>query len=368
MLGLVIDHVHVNGEINYICKKSNRVKKYLLIALLFGFIPIHAQTLISLPGKKSLLDKPNFYIAEIIDARSNKETIGVVQKGLTNQLETAQFANALQKEFQNSLGELRHPHEDRTPLLMRILKINVFERTLYTKETAIAEVVIEFYTKTGLRSSRLVKSTGSTVITNGIDVTRSHGKNIERCLALCLHQVNVTLGKKMHTTDQPVITDYSQLFQAPTIFDKNNYRIFNDTFLVKGVYKNVIEFRENSPGIMTDFSLHEKTNYTGSAYGVTRGEIQTAEGKEANVWGYSDGKQIFIKLGEEFFPLFVEDDIFWFEGYDVSNYKLNLNVSDKSVMLGVFTGYLFFQVGLTWDSKRVKYAVNLGNGDLIPLN
>lgn len=344
------------------------MKKYLIISLFFGVIPIYAQTLISLPGKKPALDRPNFYIAEIIDARSNKETIGIVQKGFTNEPETARFANVLQKELQSSLGELLQPREDRTSLVMRVLKINIFERTLPTKETAMAELVIEFYTKTDSGPLRLIKSTGSTWITNGVDVTRSHGKNIEHCLVDCLKQVNETLGKKTHTTDPALILEYSKLFQAPGILDKNSYRIFKDTFLVKGIYKNVVEFRENSPGILADFSINEKTNYTGAAYGISRGIIKTADGKEINVWGYSDGEQIFIKLGEEFFPLFVEDDIFWFEGYDISNYKLNLNISDKSVMVAVLTGYLFFQVGVTSESKRIKYAINLGNGDLIPLN
>ena len=66
--------------------------------------------------------------------------------------------------------------------------------------------------------------------------------------------------------------------------------------------------------------------------------------------------------------MFAEDNIFWFEGYDVTDYTMNISIPGKSLVMAAFTGYLFYQVQSGWKSKKIKYAINLGNGDLIPLN
>ncbi len=333
--------------------------------LLWIAIPVYSQTLISLSDKKAAIKNPKFYISEIIDSRSNKEIVGIVQRGMNNKQEIAQFKNGFQNELKNCLTEFLQPQTDLSPLIIRVLKLNVFERTLLTSETAIAEVVVEFYKNTD-RGIILIKSAGSTVTSNGIDVTRSHGKNIELCLADCLSQVNTALSKHQPVFDSPI--GHKKLFETPDVLAEYKYPILKDTSLVKGVYKNFIEFRDNAPGIIMDFSIKEKANYTGAAYDATKGVVKTADGKVSNVWGYSDGEKIFIKLGQEFFQVFVEDGIFWFDGYDISNYKTNVSIPGKSLVMAAFTGYLFYQVQVGWNSKKVKYAINMGNGDLISLN
>jgi hypothetical protein len=335
--------------------------------LLWTAIPVYSQTLISLSGKKAAIKNPKFYISEIIDSRSNKEIVGIVQRGMNNKQEIAHFKNGFQDELKNCLVEFLQPRTGLTPLIVRVLKLNVFERTLLTSETAIAELVVEFYTNTD-QGIILVKSAGSTVTSNGIDVTRSHGKNIELGMADCLSQVNTVLSEHPTVFDVSSPFEYKKLFETPDVLEEYKYPILKDTSLVKGVYKNFIEFRDNAPGIIMDFSIKEKANYTGAAYDATKGVVKTADGKVSNVWGYSDGKRIFIKLGEEFFQVFVEEGIFWFDGYDISDFKTNVSIPGKSLVMAAFTGYLFYQVQVGWNSRKVKYAINLGNGDLIPLN
>jgi len=322
--------------------------------------------LISLPGKRIAIKDPKFYISEIIDARSNKEMVGIVQRGLKNRQETASFENGFQDELKNSLEDFLQSQADRTPLIVRILKLNVYERTLLNSETAVAEVIAEFYTKTD-RGITLIKSAGSSVTSSGLDVTRSHGRNIERCLADCLGQVNNVLMNGPRALEKSLTIDYHKLSAPPDILEEYDYPILKDTFLVKGVYRNFIEFRDNAPGII-DFSIREKINYTGEAYDVTKGVIRSSDGSETNVWGYADEEGIFIKLGEEFFQVFAEDGILWFEGYDVADVKTNVSIPGRSVVMAAFTGYLFYQIRVGWDTKKVKYAINMGNGDLIPLN
>jgi hypothetical protein len=302
-----------------------------------------------------------------VDARSNKDIVGIVQRGLNNKQEIAQFKNGFQEELKNANAEFLQPQANLTPLIVRVLKLNIFERTLLNSETAIAEVIVEFYTKTDVGIT-LVKSAASTVTSGGLDVTRSHARNIERCLADCLSQVNAFLSQDKPTFGITSTIEHKKLFETPDALREYEYSILSDASPVKGVYRNFIEFRDNAPGIIMDFSIKEKPNYTGESYDATKGVIKTDDGKESNVWGYSDGKRIFIKLGQEFFQVFSEDGILWFQGYDISGYKTGVSIPGKSVVMGALTGYFYYSLQVTWNSRKVRYAINMGNGDLIPLD
>ena len=327
---------------------------------------VQSQTFISLDARKGAIKHPTFYISEIVDARSNKDIIGIVQRGLNNKQQVAKFKNGLQPELKSVVADL-YQQSNLTPLIVRVLKLNVFERTLLNSETAIAEVIVEFYTKTNAGMA-LVKSAATTVTSSGLDVTKSHGRNIERCLVDCLNQVNTFLSHKPHTFDDAPAVDYKTLFETPDALAEYKYNILVDRSRLKGVYRNFIEFRDNAPGIIMDFSIKEKTNFTGESYDVTKGVIKTADGKESNVWGYCDGKQIFIKLGQEFFQVFSEDGILWFQGYDISGFKTDVAVPGTSVIMGALTGYFFYSIQISWNSRKMRYAINMGNGDLIPLD
>jgi hypothetical protein len=349
--------------------KSFDVRICLILSLLLLCINllVHSQTLISLGSRKGTIKDPRFYISEIVDARSNKDIVGIVQRGLNNKQEIAQFKSGFQVELKNALTEFLQPQSNLTPMVVRVLKLNVFERTLLTSESAIAEVIVEFYTKTDAGIT-LVKSAASTVTSDGIDVTRSHGRNIERCLTDCLSQLNTFLLHGPPTFDMTSNIEHKKLFETPDALKDYNYGILIDKSPVKGVYRNFIEFRDNAPGIIMDFSIKEKPNYTGEAYDATRGVVKTADGKQSNVWGYSDGKRIFLKVGQEFFQIFSEDGILWFEGYDISGYKTDVAIPGKSVVMGALTGYFFYSVQVSLKSRKVRYAINMGNGDLIPLD
>jgi hypothetical protein len=340
---------------------------YIILFLFSACLSVHAQTFISLSSRKGAIKHPTFYISEIIDARSNKDIIGIVQTGLNNKQQVAKFKNGFQEELKSVVAELLYPQSNRTPLIVRVLKLNVFERTLLNSETAIAEVIVEFYVKTDAGIT-LVKSAASTVTSGGLDVTNSHDRNIERCLIDCLGQVNNFLSQNPRTYNVTSSIKYESLFETPDALTEYDYKILTDPSPAKGVYRNFIEFRDNAPGIIMDFSVKEKPNYTGDTYNITKGVIKTADGKESNVWGYSNGQQVFIKLGQEFFQVLEEDGIMWFQGYDITGYKTDVSVPGKSVLMGALTGYFFYSVQISVTSKKMRYAINMGNGDLIPLD
>jgi len=97
----------------------NKILYLPLILLLFAAIPVCSQTSISIPRQKITIRDQQFYISEIIDARSNKEMIGIVQRGLKNRPEAALFQDGLQDELKKPLVNLLQPQDSLMPLIMR---------------------------------------------------------------------------------------------------------------------------------------------------------------------------------------------------------------------------------------------------------
>ena len=80
--------------------------------------------------------------------------------------------------------------------------------------------------------------------------------------------------------------------------------ILAETSLRKGVYTNFEEFKTNQPSI-TNFELKKGK----------LADVLFADGKPMrNAWGYCDGDMIFIKTGENYYPLILQEHSFYFLG------------------------------------------------------
>ncbi len=137
--------------------------------------------------------------------------------------------------------------------------------------------------------------------------------------------------------------------KLPGYLNTYDFPIVRDTIYRKGIYKNFIEFRNNNPSLGQDVRK------------VMMGNEARALG---DAWGYSDGENIFIQLADRSFELESEDNIFWFYGYEIEEVKGK--VTGEALIVTLFTGNLMVQSSI--KSKLVKYAINLGNGDLFPLD
>ena len=326
---------------------NHSIKLLLLLIFLFtGSVISYPQKLISLSTLNAGIETRKFYISEIIDARSEKEILGIVRKG--GKQETARLKRGFDQDIKNALKIFLKQETTLIPLIMRVLKLAVYERRSTYEETANAELIVEFYMSTS-KGLVLVKDAGSTAIHSGLDVTKFHNDNIERCLMDCLNQVNDQLNVGLPMADSSMVYSYNSLLRVPEILDKNEFPVLRDTTLNKGIYKNFIEFRENAPSIGTDtrkVAMHNEASLT------------------ENIWGYSDGESIFIKLGNNFFGLTNEEDVFWFRGWEVTEIKAKL--TGEAFVIAAFTGFLMMDI--KEETKQIRYCINLGNGDLFPLD
>lgn len=83
----------------------------------------------------------------------------------------------------------------------------------------------------------------------------------------------------------------------------------------RGIYRTYEEFLANSPGIIDSFYVQTKDNVS---YNPKR---SVNDFKVRKVWGFSDGKKVYIGQQNYFFPLEYVDNELRFIGYDIINYS-----------------------------------------------
>jgi len=104
--------------------------------------------------------------------------------------------------------------------------------------------------------------------------------------------------RKLNYTD--IINYYSE---------RSNIGVLRDTVYQKGIYKTFAEFKRNAPSI-TDYEIK---------FGKTE-DLIYEKGKNGavtsarDIWGFCDGKTIYIRSAENFFPLCKRDNCFYTNG------------------------------------------------------
>lgn len=97
-----------------------------------------------------------------------------------------------------------------------------------------------------------------------------------------------------------IVSHYRERWQIP---------VLTDSVLRKGVYATFEEFKANNPS-MPVFEM-KKSKLADILYaGTNAKDLQPTRG----VWGYCDGKYIFIKAGENYYPMVRYQDSYYFLG------------------------------------------------------
>jgi hypothetical protein len=144
------------------------------------------------------------------------------------------------------------------------------------------------------------------------------------------HQVPMILDvfmDKINNLDLPALAGQRRLVTASQIDSfaatRYHFHIETDTVLVKGVYANLDEFRNNQPSV-TAYQL------TKDKQGML--ELQTADANghytyTHTAWGLCDGKQSYVMMDGNLFPVFVLHHQFYVLGskrYSVNDVWLPL--------------------------------------------
>lgn len=167
------------------------MRSAILMLSLIGFqATLFAQNeMIELKNEHVDLHLKNFYIEKVIDGRTNKENIGFVQKGAFNRKINADLKGGVEAAVYNYLSESVVQDTHSTPVVMRVVYLNISEHTGIASETGKAEIKVEFYKKESNELGKLYE-TEAFVEKPGMDVTKGHEKRIREVLVACLKSFN----------------------------------------------------------------------------------------------------------------------------------------------------------------------------------
>ncbi|WP_276372153.1 hypothetical protein [Chryseolinea sp. H1M3-3] len=280
------------------------MKKITVVIMLFlATLNARAQKLykISLDEFKLDIQGINLTVAEIIDARKDKNSIGLIQTGLNNKPVFATFEKPGLKEIE-SLLENAGLYPQPSGLSLRITALKISENTTLVKETAKAELSIDFF----LRYENLyyhITSIFTSAEPKGLDVTSKQAANIVTILEKAL----TTFSQKKND----VKTDRSYTLEElldPMVTLRNplSMPILNDTEYKDGYYTSFDEFVNNQPSI--PYGCKVKLS---SPIKVLCGEEET---EVPALYAFASNNKLYILYHHHFFELNRRNGTFYFNG------------------------------------------------------
>lgn len=285
-------------------------KKLILALLLFPTL-IHAQKVLIFSSKLEKIDSANwgYNIDKVIDARSaiTKNYLGRVQTGVFNSKNDAVLEKSLASELDKVIKSILPEVEDSMHLILKINRLKIWEQTFLATEEAYAFADFELILKRDTNYYLIDKHNGFIRKRSGWDVTGSHLPNIVLILKESLNafQKNQSWLKSDTTFQKLSIQD---------CLNKNVPQITMDSVKQKGIYKHFGEFLDNNPKMPLAF-----TKVDGEKVLMVTDESgqRVALSRPDDVWGFCDGKDVFVGQSGNFFPIKFTNGKAQFKGYDV---------------------------------------------------
>lgn len=337
--------------------------KRLLISLFFAFFSINGFSqvfLIDLQKQPISLPDRNFYIKQVVDARTVKTTIGQVRRGPANVKVNANLRNGPEIEILACLNNSLPPKADFKPLIMKVVKLKIYERTQVSTEAATAELAVEFFVPDG-EAYLPVHRAAAVVQRKGLDVTTRHNDNIAEALQKCLRQLLESAWDE-HPPAGPAVSWAEVTAPAAELEEAQDYPIFRAEMPAKGIYGSFREFRDNRPGVTDGFTIESKpragkewrgTNEVAPSYANANG----VQKQIRKVWGFSDGSTCYILFRGEYFPLEIQDNVVTFYGYSGPDQAA---VTAGSIAGGL-TGVLIASAATS--KGKARYIVDMLTGE-----
>ncbi|MDJ1498003.1 hypothetical protein QNI19_33990 [Cytophagaceae bacterium DM2B3-1] len=293
--------------------------------LFFSVFSLYAQDslLINLHRKKldlgsSTFQNKTFYIARVVDARSDKETIGIVQRGVFNRNAPASFVGSLEPQLQDFFDRGLAAKQGYTPVIVKVNQLVIAEKRTPTMETATAFAELDFIVSRN-DSLFLLFQISSSVKRDGMDVTGFHDENIAEALSKCMIKFAKSPWKEA-LYKGPIVTNEQLISNSPIKFELPDLPVFHTNTPQRGIYMSLSEFLNNKPGNSEQFMLDVKPRKGKNWEGVDRVtpyliQFDGSQTRLKNAWGFSDGSQAYIYYNEDYFPLVQKGNTFVFDGF-----------------------------------------------------
>ncbi|WP_324679013.1 hypothetical protein [Hymenobacter sp. GOD-10R] len=281
----------------------------LLLLISLGLaLPLQAQKAHVVELHKQVLTLPerSFYVQQVVDARPDTTTLGQVHLGVLNRPVEVVLAGQAAPYLHEYLTQQLPARPTDRPLVLRITAMRVAETINYNSEVGKAQCTFEWYEPLPTGLYRRLGSAMGTASRSGMDVTGFHASNLVTAMQRSLEKVNLSTPAKAET---PLVT-FAQLRSPVDLAPSSQvYPVLEAEVINKGRYRTFHDFRDNTPDHSLPFEVETTANTEGNLAGTYKVHpyITDATGKHrplpADTWGFSDGRNVFIRYQNAYFPL-----------------------------------------------------------------
>jgi len=300
------------------------MKTLLTNLLIFSTIFCFAQNtfIIDIYPKKINLPKGNFYVTKVIDARPQKDKIGIVY--ITGKMEKANFLLPFEESLFATLAQMHPYNKGGEPIVVKVHHFLIKEKEGETRQISQLAVKLEFFSLDKHQSYGVINVTEETIGTNA---TQKHSATILKALEKCLLQFD-SIEKKEHL----IITPSFLTGKAPKA----------------GLYYSFTEMVLNQPKTpKNQIELESEFSALGRYKLKTKGKNALLK----SLYGISDGNNFYSKE-QYFIKVDVIGPYFYFEDIIYNRYA--------QMALGILGSALF--------EKKVGIIIDTNNGEISVLS
>ena len=307
------------------------MKKFLLIPLCIILCSAarSSEISISLHGQNLTYARELYYLEDLYLAQQEDSCLGYVNSGRDGFYTPVFFDHLILAELKSFLRSALPENPEKKPVILRVNRIYLFENR-FTGDAGIhLQLNLTFIFREGESFNEDYTAVYSTRI-RFTDFPGSLPKLIARSFDVCFKQYDEKL-KEGKVVPRKISVEQLRVnpLEAPMLF------CYPDTVnLKRGIYSSYLDFRDGLLDTNAQFTVHFNNNKKEPR--LTECHIR---GKEKNqyekVWGFSDGKTIYVNTGKYFTPLSREENKFTLF---LPSYEFGKNITSAAIFGGVLFG------------------------------
>ena len=346
------------------------------MALLLPALPGRAQApLYTFDLRAEKLDVPasSWQVTRVLDLRADRRQLGSIHRGLGNQLVPATLAQPLAAEVQQLITAQLPARAGARPVVLRVFTLSIGEDLRPTSEHGEAELVADFLEPLPDSTFRVLLPVGETTRRGGLDVTKFHPTNV----ALVLQQALRRLAALPTAPPAAEILSRADALAGRGGAAALRFAVQTTAAPKRGFYHSLQEFRDNTPTEPAQPFLVTHVPHTGKRWAGSD-EIQVSylyldaahparPVATGDLWGLSDGQELFIAYRNRFYQLLAAPDgrSYTFVGPPVFNPQVAAGRAAATIGGGLIGGAL---AGAAYGPDLMApYELHLASGRVLPV-
>ena len=269
---------------------------------------------------KQVLSLPDraVHVEQVLDGRAKRTGIGTVHRGVYNALQPADLRPSVPQALTAWMQSQLPPRPTDHPVVLVVRQLALAEEINAFSEKASLDLAIDVYAHLA-DGYHFVLSAAELVESKGLETTARHPANLALALQRCLAQCQSVNWAQLPPQPARTLAELQQLGHpaAPALV----YAILTDSVHRKGYYPTFLAFRNNQPVTEPALSVASTPRTAKGWEGTlevvpTLAPTPTAPSETLRkVWGFSDGKQLYVLHNRRYLPLTRDGSVFRFVGF-----------------------------------------------------